>query len=53
MNNEQIAVLKDALARANSLYNKNVQGLISLNEESLEKLNNILNELNSEIDKLS
>lgn len=53
MSIETIALLKDALAKANALYNKNVEGLISLDEQAIEKLNSILNELNTEVDNLS
>jgi hypothetical protein len=47
---EHIAELKNLIAKANSLYNKNVEGLINLNEESVNKLNLILNTLNQEIE---
>jgi hypothetical protein len=47
---EHIAELKNLIAKANSLYNKNVEGLISLNEESVNRLNLILNTLNQEIE---
>jgi hypothetical protein len=47
---EHIAELKNLIAKANSLYNKNVEGLITLNEESVNRLNLILNTLNQEIE---
>jgi hypothetical protein len=47
---EHIAELKNLIARANSLYNKNVEGLISLDDESVGRLNLILTSLNEEIE---
>jgi hypothetical protein len=47
---EHIAELKNLIARANSLYNKNVEGLISLDDESVGRLNLILISLNEEIE---
>jgi hypothetical protein len=47
---EHIAELKNLIAKANSLYTKNVEGLITLNEESVNRLNLILNTLNQEIE---
>jgi len=47
---EHIAELKNLIAKANSLYNKNVEGLISLDEESVDRLNLILTSLNEEIE---
>ena len=48
-NIEAIALLKDGLARANSLYSQHVEGIISLEPEPLNNLINILNTLNEEI----
>jgi hypothetical protein len=47
---EHIAELKNLIAKANSLYNKNVEGLITLDEESVNRLNLILTSLNEEIE---
>lgn len=53
MNIQTIALLKDGLAKANSLYNKHIEQIVILDEESLASLTGIINSLNQEIEALT
>lgn len=53
MDMESVALLKDGLAKANSLYNRHIEQVITLDEESLTRLINIINSLNQEIEALT
>lgn len=53
MDIETIALLKDGLAKANSLYNRHIEQIITLDQESLIKLTEVINSLSQELEALT